>query len=53
MATQPNHPSEVTQDYASIDLGEPFEFENRLNSDKDDPLYDRERMELNDPDDAE
>ena len=53
MATQPNRPSEAAREYANIDLGEPFEFEHRLSSEKDDPLYDQERMELDDPDDSE
>jgi len=53
MATESNRPSEAAQKYASIDLGEPFEFEHRLSSEKDDPLYDQKRMELDDPDDSE
>lgn len=48
MATHSHEPSQAAQAYIDIELEEPFEFEDRLSPDEDDPLYDTERMELDD-----
>lgn len=51
MATYSSEHSQAAQDYIDIELEEPFEFEDRLSPDEDDPLYDTARMELDDSDD--
>lgn len=48
MATNsPNHSSAV-QDYIDAEVEDSFAFEDRLRPDEDDPLYDSERVELDD-----
>lgn len=52
MATDSANHSQAVQDYIKTEVEETFEFEHRLSPDEDDPLYDSERMELDDADDG-
>lgn len=46
--TNSSEHSRAVQEYVDIELDDTFEFEDRLSPDEDDPLYDAERITLDD-----
>lgn len=51
MTTNSSEHSRAVEEYVAIELDDSFEFEDRLSPNEDDPIYDAERVVLDDSED--